>query len=138
MSWSCSDRLHMCLIENQPNCIIDCRNMPDGAYSFCGDCRKFVTCTGEHANINTCPNKQYWGFDQATKKCQYKSPDCFDCSGILQIVPFCGTKNSFQCAIVYAHTRKYTRKEACKRVCTHGHLSVRTVTRIHTKPARQS
>ena len=81
----------MCRINDLPDCIRDdCLYMPDGVYALCQDCRKYVICTSERIEIKSCPNTQYWGFDTTTKTCQYKSPDCYDCSGMLQTVRFCG------------------------------------------------
>jgi len=77
-----SDRLIMCQNFDRPDCVSNCRNMPDGLYPWCADCRKYAICHGEHVQIKACPNKQYWGFDSTTRECRYKSPDCYDCTGM--------------------------------------------------------
>ena len=86
-----SDRLLMCHDPDKDNCLEDgdegCRDMDDGAFAVCSSCRKYAECRDHAIEIKSCPNKQHWGFDSTKRQCRYKSPDCYDCSGMLKTVP---------------------------------------------------
>ena len=82
-----SDSLSVCQSSERAMCASNCRNLADGVYALCSDCRKYVICRSKTAEIIPCPQKQYWGFDVATNQCQYKPPDCYDCAGMLNTVP---------------------------------------------------
>jgi len=81
MFWCVSDGLLMCQTFDRPDCVLNCRNMPDGWYPLCTECQKYAICIGEKTELKSCPDKQYWGFDSTTRQCRYKSPDCYDCTG---------------------------------------------------------
>ena len=83
-----SDSLSMCQYSSRTECVTNnCIYMRDGAYASCDDCRKYVVCTSGTSQLQSCPTKQNWGFDLTNKQCRYKSPDCYDCSGMLNTVP---------------------------------------------------
>ena len=77
------DTVHMdmCFHEDM-FCSYSCDDMyVDGIFVLCEDCRKYLICNGGSQTLDECPNKPNWGFNVDTRKCQYKSPHCFFCSG---------------------------------------------------------
>ena len=85
--WYVSDRLYMCHSVAKKYCLQDCTNAKDGVYALCTDCRKYLVCHDEHTEVKSCPDKAYWGFDTTERQCRYKSPDCYECDGMLQTMP---------------------------------------------------
>jgi len=72
--------IDMCQNPGAP-CISACDGLEDGDYNLCGDCQKYAVCSAGHITRNECDNGTDWGFNIATKKCQYKSPTCIRCAG---------------------------------------------------------
>ena len=77
----------MCL-HHERLCAYSCDDMDmDGTFVLCEDCRKYLICNGSSHTLHDCPHKPNWGFNVDTRKCQYKSPHCFVCSGRLYNIP---------------------------------------------------
>ncbi|KAI0215939.1 hypothetical protein LSAT2_032013 [Lamellibrachia satsuma] len=76
----CESEDNMCQLTDRPDCISECSAAEDGAYILCENCRKYAVCNGGIKTEKSCPDKPFWGFNKETRQCQYKSPDCFECS----------------------------------------------------------
>ena len=78
--------MDMCFHEERL-CAYACDELDkDGIYASCSDCHKYLECKGGSEISGTCPEKPNWGFNVDTRQCQYKSPHCFDCNGMLHIL----------------------------------------------------
>ena len=77
----------MCFHEDRL-CATNCGDVRnDGNYVSCDDCRRYFVCRGSSQTLHTCPHEPNYGFNADTKKCQYKSPHCFVCTGRSRVIP---------------------------------------------------
>ena len=79
-------QMDMCF-HQEGMCLSDCSEANvDGIYVWCDDCREYFICKGGSGPKRKCPRKSNWGFNVDTKQCQYKSPQCFPCTGRLHFL----------------------------------------------------
>ena len=57
-----------------PDCVSDCRDMPDGSYQSCKFCNGFVTCTHGFLCEHPCKHGHFW--DDVVKDCVEESTTC--------------------------------------------------------------
>ena len=72
---------NVCFNEERA-CFDDCSIYEgDGNFSTCVNCKTYVECKGGKTFPHSCPHKPYWGYNDDTHKCQFKSPHCYPCEG---------------------------------------------------------
>ena len=70
-------------------CVYDTEYETDGLFLACLDCNSYVDIRDKvDYKYFQCPDIQDWGFNAETRKCQLKSPHCFDCRGRVHVILF--------------------------------------------------
>ena len=70
--------VHLCKGEYD-TCADDLESQTNGTFMACDNCRDYLEISNGKVTRKTCPYIEGWGFNVATRKCEYRSPNCFEC-----------------------------------------------------------
>ena len=64
-------------------CVYNLELEMDGTFMSCDNCHDYLEISNGNVTRKSCPYVDGWGFNVATRKCEYRSPNCFECNGRL-------------------------------------------------------
>ena len=65
-------------------CVYNLELEMDGTFMSCDNCHDYLEISNGKVTRKSCPYIEGWGFNVATRKCEYGSPNCFECDGRLR------------------------------------------------------
>ena len=65
-------------------CVYNLELQMDGTFMSCDNCHDYLEISNGKVTRKSCPYIEGWGFNVDTRKCEYGSPNCFECDGRLR------------------------------------------------------